>query len=103
MLAPDSDLGLAALLAIGEDDLVLGATAAARAACGITDAMLERDLPAQAILSDDSAGEDLSQAEPGFSHRALAPSGENVSAAAKALGVSRATLHRKMRRLGLHR
>ena len=35
--------------------------------------------------------------------RALARSDGNVSAAAEALGISRATLHRKLRRLDLHR
>jgi transcriptional regulator of acetoin/glycerol metabolism len=35
--------------------------------------------------------------------RALARSDGNVSAAAEALGISRATLHRKLRRLDLNR
>jgi transcriptional regulator of acetoin/glycerol metabolism len=104
VLAPEADWGSGALLAIGEDDLIIGATSAARIACGITDAMLDRMLPAAAILSDAAGdGEELGTAERGVLHRALARSGGNVSAAAKALGVSRATLHRKMRRVGLHR
>ncbi len=102
VLAPDADWGSGALLAIGADDLIIGATSAARAACGITDAMLERELPAQEILHDVAAeAEELSLAERGVVHRALARANGNVSAAAKALGISRATLHRKMRRLGL--
>jgi transcriptional regulator of acetoin/glycerol metabolism len=104
VLAPDSDWGTGALLAIGEDDLIVGATAAARAACGITDAMLEKMLPAEAVLNGgDADPEELTVAERGVLHRALARSGGNVSAAAKSLGVSRATLHRKMRKLGLQR
>ena len=84
--------------------MVVGATHAARLACGVTDAMLDRMVPAQAILSprsDDT--EDLDAAERGVLQRALARAGGNVSAAAKALGVSRATLHRKIRRAGLER
>ncbi len=104
VLAPESDWGSGALLAIGEDDLIVGATAAARAACGITDAMLEKMLPAEAVLNGgDADPEELTMAERGVLHRALARSGGNVSAAAKSLGVSRATLHRKMRKLGLQR
>lgn len=105
VLVPDADWGSGALLAIGQDDLIVGASAAARTACGITDAMLERALPAEAILGDNAgeSAEDWDLAERGVVHRALARSGGNVSAAAKSLGVSRATLHRKMRRLGLHR
>jgi transcriptional regulator of acetoin/glycerol metabolism len=105
VLAPETDWGSGALLAIGADDLIIGATSAARAACGITDAMLERALPAESILSDsdEEVEEQLSLAERGVVHRALARSNGNVSAAAKTLGVSRATLHRKMRKLGLQR
>ena len=104
VLAPDADLGSGALLAIGRDDLIIGATRAARLACGITDAQLAKSLPAESILKgtfDD--GPALEQAERGALHRALAKSQGNVSAAAKTLGLSRATLHRKMRRLGLSR
>ncbi len=104
VLAPDTDWSAGALLAIGQDDLIVGATCAARAACGITDAMLDRLLPAQSILSPRTAdSENLELAERGVLQRALARSGGNVSAAAKSLGMSRATLHRKMRKAGLVR
>jgi transcriptional regulator of acetoin/glycerol metabolism len=46
---------------------------------------------------------DLDQAERAALQQALARSSGNVSAAAQALGISRATLHRKLRRLGLQR
>lgn len=102
VLAPDSEWGAGALLAVGQNDMVVGATWAARQACGITDAMLERMLPAQSVLSPALAErEDLALAERGVLQRALARTGGNVSAAAKALGISRATLHRKMRRAAL--
>src|SRR4029453_10525073 len=45
----------------------------------------------------------LDQAERAAVQRALARSNGNVSAAAEALGISRATLHRKLRRLDLNR
>lgn len=103
VLVPEADWGSAALLAISADDLVIGATSAARAACGITDTMLERALPAQQVLCEAAEAEGLRLAERGAVHRALARTSGNVSAAAAALGVSRATLHRKMRRLGISR
>ena len=104
VLAPGAEWSAAALLAVGPDDLVVGATHAARQICGITDAMLERPLTAETILAPGRAdGEDLDAAECRVLRRALARSGGNVSAAAKALGVSRATLHRKMRRADIPR
>jgi len=104
MLAPDTDWGAGALLAVDHDDLIVGATHAARTACGITDARLAACLPAADILSvEGDAGEDLALAERGVVQRALARSHGNVSEAARALGISRATLHRKMHRLQLVR
>ncbi|MBB5693344.1 GAF domain-containing protein [Muricoccus pecuniae] len=92
----------AALLAIDADDLVVGATRAARQALGITAEALRRPLPAADLLSAGApAATDLLQAERSALQRALARAGGNVSAAAGALGISRATLHRKLRRLGL--
>jgi transcriptional regulator of acetoin/glycerol metabolism len=71
---------------------------------GITDARLAACLPAADILSvEGDAGEDLALAERGVVQRALARSHGNVSEAARALGISRATLHRKMHRLQLVR
>lgn len=90
----------AALLAVDRDDLVIGATRAARLALKITDARIAAHLPASDLLGR-LAGTDLHDAERGAVRRALARSGGNVSAAARALGLSRATLHRKLNRLGL--
>ena len=102
VLVPEADWASGALLAIDSDDLVIGATHAARLACGITDARIAASLPAGVVLAGpQESHEALGRAERGVLQRALAQSGGNVSAAAKALGISRATLHRKIARLGL--
>jgi len=91
----------AALLAVDQDDLVVGATRAARLALAITDDRIANQLAASEVLGVGAVEADLQNAERGAVRRALALSGGNVSAAARALGVSRATLHRKLHRLGL--
>jgi len=100
VLAGDGADRSAALLAVDRDDLVIGATRAARLALKITDARIAAHLPASDLLGR-SGEADLLEAERGAVRRALARAGGNVSAAARALGVSRATMHRKMNRLGL--
>ena len=103
ILAPDTARCTTALLAVDADDLIIGATRAARAAYGITSARLARPLPAGTILdSFADRHEDFDQAERGLVQRSLARAQGNVSAASRALQISRATLHRKMNRLGLH-
>ncbi|MDM9621838.1 helix-turn-helix domain-containing protein [Rhizobium sp. S96] len=94
----------AALLAVDRHDLVLGATRAARLALKLDDRRIAAGIPAadalhETRLSDD---EDLIDAERAALLRALSRAGGNVSQAAAALGMSRATLHRKMKRLNLH-
>lgn len=91
----------AALLAVDRDDLVIGATRAARLALAITDERMASHLAASEVLGAGSAEAGLTEAERGAVRRALALNGGNVSASARALGVSRATLHRKLRRLGV--
>jgi transcriptional regulator of acetoin/glycerol metabolism len=97
--------GRPALVAVDKDDLVLGATRAARQTLKISDAMIEAGLPAADLLDDDGRSEardHLAQAERAALRRALSRAGGNVSAAAASLGVSRATLHRKIRRFALN-
>ncbi len=102
ILAPTTDQRADALLAVDRDDLVIGATKAARQALGISGKALESPIPATDLLADPrSPDEEIAMAERGALQRALARAGGNVSAAATALGMSRATLHRKLNRLGL--
>jgi transcriptional regulator of acetoin/glycerol metabolism len=104
LLAPIGAQRAGALLAIDADQLVVGATRAARLALGITSDGLAKRLPVADLLGD--AGErtrDLDEAERGALRRALARADGNVSAAANILGISRATLHRKLARYGITR
>ncbi|MET3664392.1 GAF domain-containing protein [Caulobacter sp. 1776] len=99
VLLPEQDGERASvpMLAVDGDDLVIGATRAARQALKLTDEILRRGLPSP----DRSA--DLDEAERAAVRRALSQSGGNVSAAAALLGLSRATLNRKLKRLDLAR
>lgn len=104
LFAPDINRGGGGLIAVDANDLVIGATRSARLALGVARDFLKRPLPATDLLgSSVGAIKDLDQAERAAVQRALARSDGNVSAAAEALGISRATLHRKLRRLELHR
>jgi transcriptional regulator of acetoin/glycerol metabolism len=90
------------LLAIDGDDLVIGATRAARLALGIPPDRTLRPVPAADFLCGrEGCQEHLSDAQRATLQRALTRAQGNVSAAAKALGVSRATLHRKLKRFDL--
>ena len=104
LLAPTAARSAEALIAVDADDLVIGATRTARLAFGLPPGPFTRPLPAADVLGGGPAApEDLDGAERAALQRALARAGGNVSAAAQALGISRATLHRKLKRLGLPR
>jgi transcriptional regulator of acetoin/glycerol metabolism len=104
LVVPVADKGARALIAVDTDDLVVGATRAARQALGITEACLRKSLPAADLLGTAGKGiESLAVAERGVLQRALARADGNVTAAAEALGMSRATFYRKLNRLDLHR
>lgn len=105
VLAPTAERTAGALLAVDNDDLVIGATRAARLALGLTQESFKRQIPAADLVGDDSDGaaDALTVAERSVLQRALARSGGNVSAAAQSLGISRATLHRKLARFGIGR
>jgi transcriptional regulator of acetoin/glycerol metabolism len=85
------------MLAVDADDLVIGASRAARAALKLNDEALRRGTPSPDRVAD------LDGAERAAVRRALVQASGNVSAAAQALGVSRATQHRRMKRLDLTR
>ncbi|GMG82446.1 helix-turn-helix domain-containing protein [Paralimibaculum aggregatum] len=93
------------LLALDRDDIVIGATAAARQALGIDDDWIAAGHGAGDLLDEDTgerpAG--FEDAERRTVRTALAQCAGNVSAAARMLGISRATLHRKIKRHGLRR
>jgi len=97
MLSPATGGGHG-LLAVDADGLVVGATRSARLALGITPERLARPLPASDLLQAEASPDNLDQVERAALHRALARVGGNVSAAARNLGISRATLHRKLKR-----
>ena len=90
-----------ALLAIDRDDLVLGATRAARQTLGLDDRRIASGIPAADLLHDGVQGQDLLDAERAALRRVLSRAGGNVSQAADLLGISRATLYRKMKKLSV--
>ncbi len=93
-----------ALIAVDRHDIVLGATRGARLALKLDDSRISSGIPAADILgegvSDDAPGFD--DAERAAIRQALSRTNGNVSRAAVNLGISRATMHRKIRRLGLN-
>jgi transcriptional regulator of acetoin/glycerol metabolism len=104
LVVPVPDKMGRALIAVDQDDLVVGASRAARQVLGISQACLQKALPAAEVMNmSRTVTENLAAAERGVLQRALARADGNVTAAAEALGMSRATLYRKLRRLDLHR
>jgi len=104
LLAPAGERASASLLAVDSDDLVIGATRAARLTLGLDAQRLARPMPAADLIGWTRANSDGVQvAERAALHRALARARGNVSKAAKELDMSRSTLHRKMNQFGLRR
>jgi len=97
--------GVEALVAVDADDLAIGATRAARRALGLPKAGPLRPRPLSDLLAEALGREaepgGLDRAERAAVIRALARADGNVTAAARALGVGRATLYRRMSRLGI--
>lgn len=104
LMVPQAANAASALIAVDRHDMVIGATRAARLALKLDDARISAGIPAADALDEKPAAEraDLAEAERAALMRALSRAGGNVSQAAIALGMSRATLHRKMKRFGLH-
>ena len=103
IMVPTAHAATAALIAVDYDDLILGATKAARAALKLDDQRIAQGLPAADALleSRGDASSDLDDAERAALRRALTRTNGNVSQAAQFLGISRATLHRKIKRFSL--
>lgn len=101
VVASDDNADAAVLLAVDKDDLAIGATRAARRALGLEREGAIRPRPAADLLGRDDDLRGFDKAERAAVARALARADGNVSAAARALGVGRATLYRRMARLGL--
>ncbi|MFC5584547.1 helix-turn-helix domain-containing protein [Nitratireductor kimnyeongensis] len=103
MLLPVADP--TALIAVDRHDLVVGATRAARALLDLPPGPISKPISASSLY-DASDGSDvpaLADAERSALQRTLLSTGGNVSEAARQLGISRATMHRKMARLGIDR
>ncbi|GGF68506.1 transcriptional regulator [Azorhizobium oxalatiphilum] len=105
VVAATADGAPHALLAVDKDDVVVGATRAARQAYRASGGIIGKpvsmaDGTDQALVGFE---EELRQAERAILERALIRTGGNITAAARQLGLSRATLHRKLGKLGLDR
>lgn len=105
VVAPAAELSPGALLAIDKDGLVIGATRAARHAYRHRGDIVGKPLPRadDAEGGETRFGEELRSAERAILERALIRQDGNVTAAARQLGMSRATLYRKLDRVGLAR
>ncbi len=91
-----------ALLAIDRHDLIIGATHAARRALGLSHSERQLNIPAPEVLENTPPeGDTLDSAERSVLLRTLERSGHNMTHAAKALGISRATLYRKLAQHGI--
>lgn len=101
VVADGDQADAAALLALDADDLVIGATRGARRAFGLEPQGALRPRAASDLLGREDGPSGFEKAERAAVKRALARAGGNVSEAARALGVGRATLYRRMKRLGI--
>ena len=100
VVAESEDAEAATLLAIDDDDLVVGATREARRVFGL-DTVTITPRPAADILGRNDGPTGFEKAERAAVIRAIARADGNVSQAARQLGIGRATLYRRMKRLGL--
>lgn len=89
-----------ALLAVDRDDLVVGASRAARLRLGLNDAALATPQSLAQVLGEE-APPSFENADRAVLRQALAQAGGNASRAARLLGIGRATLYRRMARAGL--
>jgi transcriptional regulator of acetoin/glycerol metabolism len=98
-LADDAASGTA-LLAVDRDDLVVGASRAARLRLGLGAATRLDPQPLELLLGEGTSPS-FDDADRAVLRQALARAGGNASAAARLLGIGRATFYRRLARAGL--
>jgi transcriptional regulator of acetoin/glycerol metabolism len=97
VLLPDGQKRGPSLLAIDKHDIVVGATHVARRSLGLPHAGGKINIPAPELLGQATAESDtLDGAEHGVLVRALQRNNYNMTKTAQSLGLSRATLYRKL-------
>lgn len=100
VMVPGAPRAAPSLLAVDNDDLIIGATRAARLALNLPRDLARSPVPAADALARAAntapACERLQDGERAVLIRALARAQGNASAAARSLGISRATFHRKI-------
>lgn len=101
IVAESENAEAATLLAVDSHDLVVGATREARRVFGLDAKAALVPRPAADILGREDGPTGFEKAERAAVVRALARADGNVSQAARQLGIGRATLYRRMKRLGL--
>lgn len=101
VVAESEDAEAATLLAIDDHDLIIGATREARRVFGFSPMGELPPRPANDVLGRESGPTGFEKAERAAVIRALTRADGNVSKAARQLGIGRATLYRRMKRLGL--
>lgn len=101
IVADNDDTEAAMLLAVDNDDIVVGATRGARKAFGLAASGPIKALPASDLFGREAGPSGFEKAERAAVIRALTRADGNVSEAARALGIGRATLYRRMKRLGI--
>nr|WP_037294030.1 GAF domain-containing protein [Roseobacter sp. CCS2] len=87
------------LLATNSDDIVIGATRAARRAFDLRSEGNLKPVPLGDLIGRDNKSKGFERAQRAAVMRALVRAEQNVSLAARELGVSRATLYRRMKSL----
>lgn len=90
-----------AFLAVDRDEILVGATRAARTTLSLTDALIDDGCCVSDLFND--CEDNLTGAERGVLRRALARQRGNVTAAARKLDISLATMKRKIQLHGLRR
>ncbi|MEJ8560133.1 helix-turn-helix domain-containing protein [Yoonia sp. GPGPB17] len=90
------------LLATDSDDIVIGATRAARRAFDLQSEGSLKPVPLGDLIGRDNKSKGFERAQRAAVIRALIRANQNVSLAARELGVSRATLYRRMKGLGIN-